>query len=108
LNSTCDFEQMGVSGEFRYLGPAFLSVLRVRPVKAMTFPPSLQMGNRTRLRNLEYMADGFRLSAIGFMPPDGRSPTTDSPSSFHENSPLARSVSSSKSRFRQSRFRRGD
>src|ERR1700751_2595801 len=47
---------IGVSGEFRYFGPAFSSVARVRPVKAMTLPASLAMGNMTRLRNLEYMA----------------------------------------------------
>jgi hypothetical protein len=28
----------------------------VRPVKAMTLPASLDMGNMTRLRNFEYMA----------------------------------------------------
>src|SRR5882724_11760727 len=46
---------MAVSGELRYFGPAFSSVESVRPVKAMTFPASLAMGNITRLRNLEYM-----------------------------------------------------
>jgi hypothetical protein len=43
---------MGVSGELRYLGPDFSSLARVRPVKAMTLPPSLQMGKTMRLRNL--------------------------------------------------------
>src|SRR6476646_8497786 len=76
---------MAVSGEFRYLGPAFSSVESVRPVNAITRPLSLAIGNITRLRNLEYMeetaASGFRrrasekaalgswLSALG--PPSG-------------------------------------
>src|SRR5215467_11797665 len=59
---------MGVSGEFRYFGPAFSSVERVRPVKAMTLPASLLMGNITRLRNLEYIAEttafGFRIIRV--------------------------------------------
>src|SRR5581483_1117249 len=58
---------MAVSGEFRYLGPAFSSVASVRPVKAMTRPLSLAIGNMIRLRNLEYMegkpASGFRRRA---------------------------------------------
>src|SRR5437899_11678833 len=70
---------MAVSGELRYFGPAFSSVESVRPVNAITFPASLAMGNITRLRNLEYMAEarasdlgprtsgasGFRLPAPG-------------------------------------------
>ena len=44
---------MGVSGEFRYFGPAFSSVASVRPVKAMILPLSLAMGNVMRLRNFE-------------------------------------------------------
>src|SRR5581483_7182544 len=51
---------MDVSGELRYLGPDFSSVERVRPVKAMILPESLEIGNMTRLRNLEY-----RLWALG-------------------------------------------
>ena len=47
------------------MGPDFSSVARVRPVKAMTLPASLEMGNMTRLRNLEYMEASFRLSASG-------------------------------------------
>src|SRR5947199_5518392 len=47
---------MGVSGEFRYLVPAFSSLESVRPVKAMTLPASLEIGNIARLRNLEYIA----------------------------------------------------
>src|SRR5215472_2577033 len=58
---------MGVSGEFRYFGPALSSLERVRPVKAMTLPPSLLIGNMTRLRNFAYTAEtaasDFRLSA---------------------------------------------
>src|SRR5215831_17022454 len=54
---------MGVSGELRYFGPALSSVERVRPVKAMTLPASLLIGNMTRLRNLEYIAE---IAASGF------------------------------------------
>src|SRR5450755_2937149 len=64
LNSTRDLEKIGVSGEFRYFGPAFSSVARVRPVNAITLPASLAMGNMTRLRNLEYMAEE-RASGVG-------------------------------------------
>ena len=42
----------GRLGELRYLGPDLSSVARVRPVKAMTLPLSLQMGKMMRLRNL--------------------------------------------------------
>src|SRR5207302_1584112 len=55
---------MAVSGELRYFGPAFSSVESVRPVKAMTFPASLAMGNITRLRNLEYMLIAVLSSAL--------------------------------------------
>src|SRR5581483_11358605 len=48
---------MGVSGEFKYLGPLLSSVASVRPVNAMTFPFSLAIGNITRLRNFEYIAE---------------------------------------------------
>src|ERR1700722_15742700 len=58
---------MGVSGEFKFFGPDFSSVARVRPVKAITLPASLAIGNITRLRNLEYMAaraaSDFRLES---------------------------------------------
>src|SRR5438876_12112494 len=55
---------MAVSGELRYLGPAFSSVESVRPVKAMTFPASLALGNVTRLRNLEYRLIAVLSSAL--------------------------------------------
>src|SRR5438876_9643568 len=55
---------MAVSGELRYFGPAFSSVESVRPVKAMTFPASLAIGNITRLRNLEYMLIAVLSSAL--------------------------------------------
>src|SRR6202521_55111 len=48
---------MEVSGEFKYFGPDFSSAASVRPVNAITFPASLAIGNITRLRNLEYMAE---------------------------------------------------
>src|SRR6266700_1709884 len=58
---------MAVSGEFKYLGPAFSSVERVRPVNAIMRPLSFVIGNMIRLRNLEYMAErpasGFGLRA---------------------------------------------
>src|SRR3989442_14909212 len=65
---------MAVSGELRYFGPAFSSVESVRPVKAMTFPASLAMGNITRLRNLEYMFIAVLSSAfppLSFRPKGG-------------------------------------
>src|SRR5208283_2805859 len=125
---------MPVSGEFRYFGPAFSSVARVRPVNAMILPASLVMGNITRLRNLEYMAAaGFRLSASGVgveskSPPlrlcsglacpskertdeDGAASLLSDllvrlSSCFQENRPLSRSTSSLKSLARRSRSRK--
>src|SRR5215468_11062645 len=107
---------MGVSGEFKYFGPAFSSVERVRPVKAMTLPASLAIGNMTRLRNLEYIAErasGVRrpASASG---DDARSldsarddsDSVDRSSCFHENSPLSRNTSSLNSFFSRSRRRK--
>src|SRR5579864_162705 len=109
---------MGVSGELRYLGPDFSSVERVRPVKAMTLPASLEMGNMTRLRNLEYMASpggspGASPESRVLSPEAGRSKfavfsglgTRDSGlgASFQENRPLSRRTSSLNSPFRRSR-----
>src|SRR5271165_4470825 len=106
---------MAVSGELRYFGPAFSSVERVRPVKAMTLPASLAMGNMTRLRNLEYMeaAVGLLSSVFGCLestsPP---CPSTERPdkdgapsSCFQEKRPLSRRTSSGNSDFRRSRSR---
>src|SRR5580765_961199 len=114
---------MGVSGEFRYFGPDFSSAASVRPVKAMTLPASLEIGNMTRLRNLEYMeaASGFRLPASGTSrsPPcpskvrtdkDGapadprsldsaRDDNVEGATSFQENRPLSRRTSSVNSSF---------
>src|ERR1700722_17630505 len=81
---------MAVSGEFKYFGPAFSSVARVRPVKAMIFAASLVMGNMTRLRNLEYMLtagfglrlSGFGLWASGFGEPSFSVPAIPSGLSF--------------------------
>src|SRR5205814_10517062 len=85
---------MAVSGEFRYLGPAFSSVESVRPVKAMTFPASLAIGNITRLRNLEYMFIAVlssTLPPLSFRPKGGiccsippLSPRASSAASFAE------------------------
>src|SRR5580700_3818278 len=107
---------MPVSGEFKYFGPAFSSAARVRPVKAMILPASLAMGNITRLRNLEYMADaGFGLWISGFgagseskSPPCPSKERTDEDGapSFQENRPLSRSASSLNSPARRSRSRK--
>src|SRR6185437_4907612 len=112
---------MAVSGEFRYFGPAFSSEERVRPVKAMTLPFSLAMGNITRLRNLEYMAAGAGPVVLAFgaglcakSPPclskggrdkDG-APSLEPAPSFQENRPLSRRTSSANSFFRRSRRRK--
>src|ERR1700722_16338402 len=107
---------MAVSGEFKYLGPAFSSVARVRPVKAMILPASLAMGNMTRLRNLEYIAaSGLRVTACGGgekseSPPCPSKGRTDKdgapPVCFHENKPLSRNTSSPNSAIRRSRRRK--
>src|SRR5271155_2288191 len=107
---------MPVSGEFKYFGPDFSSVARVRPVKAMILPASLVMGNITRLRNLEYIADagfGLRLSGFGsgseskFPPcPSKERIDEDGAPSFQENSPLSRSTSSLNSPASRSRRRK--
>src|SRR5690349_5468186 len=120
---------MGVSGEFKYLGPDFSSVARVRPVKAITLPASLAIGNITRLRNLEYMAASFEARVSGSEPdavfPFGALPSVgcsgraldsggplvaerppsarddgDVSSCFHENKPLSRRTSSLNSPFK--------
>src|SRR5207248_10744779 len=85
---------MAVSGELRYFGPAFSSVESVRPVKAMTVPASLAMGNITRLRNLEYMFIAVlssTLPPLSFRPKGGiccsippLSPPASSAASFAE------------------------
>src|SRR5580658_7877560 len=100
---------MGVSGEFRYLGPDFSSAARVRPVKAITFPASLEMGNITRLRNLEYMEAGVGRwslfvgpSVVGSCDPSVRDGDARESSCFHENKPLSRRTSSVNSCFRRS------
>src|SRR5437588_7353369 len=109
---------MGVSGEFRYLGPDFSSLASVRPVNAMTFPFSLAIGNITRLRNFAYIAAVAGPPAPGSPEPGlpdsaafaesgmaerlgfARSgPAAPSPS-FQENSPEARISSSLNSFFR--------
>src|SRR5579872_833786 len=99
---------MAVSGEFRYFGPAFSSVARVRPVKAMTLAASLLIGNMTRFRNFEYIAEiaasGFGLPASGFGPPT--SDLGELSSCFHENNPLSRRTSSLNSPLRRSRRRK--
>ena len=84
---------MAVSGEFRYFGPALSSVASARPVKAMTLPASLVMGNMMRLRKREYNAE--------FSPP---------PFSccFQASRPLAFSDSSSAAERRRSRNRNPD
>src|SRR6202044_673619 len=100
---------MGVSGEFRYFGPDFSSVARVRPVKAIILPASFAIGNITRLRNLEYMrASGFWLCVSGGTfesksPPCPSKERTDKDGapSFQENNPLSRKTSSLKSAARR-------
>src|SRR4029077_7612202 len=101
----------------------------------MTLPASLEMGNMTRLRNLEYMeaASGFRLPASGsrlraelsspaesrilascseLIPyatdfSERREPKAESRSScFHEKKPLSRRASSLNSPFKRSRRRK--
>src|SRR5579864_4053263 len=113
---------MAVSGEFKYFGPDFSSVARVRPVNAMTFPASLAMGNITRLRNLEYMAESFVLLLASSFGSDSGSLDSGGPleserpastrddrgtvsSCFHENNPLSRNTSSLNSPFNRSRSR---
>src|SRR5215831_20981704 len=108
---------MGVSGEFKYFGPAFSSVERVRPVKAMTLLASLAMGNITRFLNFEYMAErASGTAASGFRLPASRSSATgadarsldsarddresgERSSFFHEKRPLSRRTSSLNSFF---------
>src|SRR5689334_23133972 len=103
---------MGVSGEFRYFGPAFSSVERVRPVNAITLPASLQIGNMTRLRNFEYIAERAsgvrrRASELSDSGVDARSldsarddnDSAERSSCFHENRPLSRRTSSLNSFF---------
>src|SRR5579862_2653147 len=126
---------MPVSGELRYFGPAFSSVERVHPVKAITLPASLAMGNMTRLRNLEYMAErasgfGRRSSRESASPPcpskertdkGGATPDArcldsarddtvggrdDGSSCFQEKRPLSRRTSSLNSFLRRSRRRK--